>query len=658
MTTRGFNSMPSPGKRPGPGRLAGFLASLLASVLAGLRTLPEPHAGFGKLAGPRSQPELRTRLRALAGARISLHKLPDFRKLPGLRALPDLRELSPRLLVVGAVAVLMLGAGFAGIAGATDQPGFCGSACHEMGPFHSAWAEGPHKDISCIECHVDPGTIARMEHKVVALKEVAAHVKGDYAFPQAEPPSVPSERCKRCHSDVKLTSTGFSHDDHAARGECVMCHTTVGHEVSADSLKEAGVYTASAKAAFDTSKTAVVDGGKANLTGHKSVPCSRCHNMAASKCSDCHKPKHPTPVPIPTMRTLECSTCHATGVKFAFTHPVRNDCGTCHAPKNVNHTWKGECTECHKSAPGVNFVATHPANPACGSCHARPAKHRVGECATCHTNTGVAWTFAHPSSGDCATCHTRPAKHRAGACASCHPNPGQTWAYAHPTSGDCSSCHARPAKHKPGSCTTCHLSPGKSWSFSHPDSGSTCTSCHARPSKHSSATCTSCHKSVGKSWSFSHPGKSATCTSCHNRPSGHSGNSCTSCHTAVGKSWSFSHPGNDADCSACHGRPTGHSAGSCATCHSKSTKWAFRHNSGLRCVSCHKAPAGHYGTTCQSCHNSPGKTWSGASFTHPRIPGGEHSSTSFACTKCHAETGKGPAYFCSCHGNTTGPGGD
>jgi len=524
-----------------------------------------------------------------------------------------LRRPSIRTVATIAVVLIVLGVAFAGIAKATDQPSFCGGACHEMDPFHSAWTQGAHKNISCIECHVDPGTIARMEHKVVALKEVASHIKGGYSFPNSEAVSVPSERCVRCHNDIKVTSTGFSHAEHAKRGECVMCHSTVGHNVSVAALKEAGVYTASTKAAFDTTKTAVVDGGKANLPGHITVPCSRCHDMSATKCSQCHKPKH-------VDRGPDCTVCHATGPKFVFVHPVRTDCGTCHKPKNAKHTWKGACTDCHKDAPGASFKATHTGSTACESCHKRPDKHRSGDCSKCHKNVGANWAFAHPSSGDCSGCHSRPAKHKSGSCAGCHQNAGSNWAYAHP------------------------------------GSGANCTSCHSAPSGHRSGSCASCHSHVGKSWSFSHPGSGSSCASCHSRPSGHRNGSCTKCHR-VGKSWKFSHPGNGSSCSSCHQRPGGHRGGQCSSCHSTGSKWAFRHSGSSSCGSCHNPPSNHYGNTCKSCH-SPSRPWSSATFSHPRVPGGEHSSRSFACTKCHPGSGKGPGHYCSCHGNTTGPGDD
>jgi hypothetical protein len=63
------------------------------------------------------------------------------------------------LLVIMSVLVGLaaLGGIFAAAASATDQPSFCGSACHEMGPYHVAWANGPHRNVACVECHVDAG---------------------------------------------------------------------------------------------------------------------------------------------------------------------------------------------------------------------------------------------------------------------------------------------------------------------------------------------------------------------------------------------------------------------------------------------------------------------------------------------------------------------
>jgi nitrate/TMAO reductase-like tetraheme cytochrome c subunit len=495
-------------------------------------------------------------------------------------------------LIVGVVSVLVLGAAFLGIAKATDQPQFCGSACHEMAPYHAAWSVGAHKDIACIECHVDEGQTARLSHKFEAMKEVAAHFTGDTSFPRVTPAVVPDSRCLRCHDNIDPKIPGFNHATHAKGKPCMQCHSDAGHKVTPAALLQAGILNTAGvptTASSDATKAAV-DAGSADLVGHVTVSCSRCHVMSKTPCSSCHTPKHKP--------RGECSTCHQPGVKFVFTHPLGGvDCASCHKTP-AKHTTKTDCTSCHPSV-GKDWKYTHPAGSNCAQCHTRPAKHRPGTCADCHKKPGVSWTFAHPANGtNCASCHDRPAGHRAGSCASCHKQAGTSWAFAHPSSGaSCANCHARPAGHNSGSCASCHRRPGVSWAFSHPSRSANCSACHPRPGGHKSGQCSSCHRRAGVSWAFSHPGIRANCSSCHPRPGGHKSGQCSSCHKRPGHSWAFSHPGIGSNCQGCHARPAGMSGGQCS-----------------------------------NCHRSPGRSWA---FSHPRIPGGQHTSKSFPCSSCH-----------------------
>jgi len=474
------------------------------------------------------------------------------------------------LAIFGGIALaLVIGVAFVGVANATNSPTFCRAACHEMQPYHDAWSEGPHKDISCIECHVDPGQVAQLKHKVVALGEVATHFRGDTSFPREVQAEVPNERCIRCHSKISVDGVGFDHAVHAKRGPCMKCHADVGHKVTVASLKAAGYYSGfTGSGASAESTTAVVDGGQANLEGHIKVTCSRCHIMAANPCSGCHKPKH--------VVRGECTTCHAPGEKFVFAHPKdRADCQTCHTPKPTHTKIKGECAECHKE-PGVKWSFKHPAATTnCMSCHDRPEGHRQGTCSTCHA-TGVSWKFSHPRNN-----------------------------------ANCESCHSRPARHRSGSCTTCHAV-GPKWTFRHPSNGANCTSCHNRPAGHRSGSCTTCHR-VGSSWSFRHPGNGASCAPCHNRPSGHRSGSCSSCHR-VGSRWVFKHP-SSSSCSSCHNPPSKHYGSSCSGCHSPSRAWrsaTFRHPgipggehryTSFACVKCHPGDGRGPGHYC-SCHGN------------------------------------------------------
>jgi nitrate/TMAO reductase-like tetraheme cytochrome c subunit len=521
-----------------------------------------------------------------------------------MRSLVAVVLRNKRRTAVWAVVVLTLLVGaFAAAARATDQSSFCAS-CHEMAPYYDAWSEGPHAEVACIECHVDPDMVTRMTHKVTALGEVYGHFFGELRFPSGTT-DVPDERCLRCHSGtIDPGLPGFVHAEHAEGKRCMTCHATAGHDVSATALAKAGVLDPEAQAKKEARDVATVGGGKANLPGHVSVPCSNCHDLAATGCVSCHEPGHE-----PRDASTTCTDCHAPGIEWAFTHPARTDCATCHTA---------------------------------------PAEHFTPECATCHT-TGT-FTFTHPdATAECTTCHERPAGHRDGACTSCHAT-GTTWAFTHPAAGaNCVQCHAKPAKHYAGTCSACHTpsTPFAATKFRHPDASATCTTCHRAPAGHRSGACTTCHRPA-TSWAFTHP-SSTNCAACHSAPAGHYSGSCTSCHTpgTPFRNATFRHPDASATCTTCHGAPAGHRSGTCTTCHRPATSWAFYHPSSTSCASCHSAPANHYGTTCASCH-SPGVAWRSATFTHARIPGGEHTYRSFSCTTCHP--GGYSSYSClQCH---------
>jgi hypothetical protein len=344
-------------------------------------------------------------------------------------------------IVVGTVAG---GTGLVALAHATDSSSFCGSACHEMAPYHQAWSGGAHKGIKCIDCHLDPSPTARAEHKFLALQEVVDHVRGAYRFPLLTPPDVPDSRCTQCHRVVDVATPGFSHAKHAASGPCVKCHADTGHNVTATKLKQAGLLNTAYRPSAPPTSTQAPGSGRADLAGHIRVDCSRCHDMAATKCVSCHAPnaKHQG-------RPTDCTICHRTGAKFVFTHPASKECSSCHTPKST-HTWSGACSSCHHN-PGVNWAFAHPSSSAeCTSCHARPSGHSAGACQTCHKKTGKSWAFAHPgSSSDCASCHTAPAGHSSGQCSTCHHKTGVSFSFQHPSTHAphgiggraCNACH-------------------------------------------------------------------------------------------------------------------------------------------------------------------------------------------------------------------------
>jgi nitrate/TMAO reductase-like tetraheme cytochrome c subunit len=373
-------------------------------------------------------------------------------------------SLAARIALVTAISLVAGVALFVGAAVYTDQPSFCAS-CHEMKPYVEAWAAGPHKDTWCVDCHVSKSLPARFAHKFASLKEVADHFSGRNTFPLSAQASVPSSNCSACHASVDPPAiAGFDHATHAAQGPCEVCHGTSGHAVSRTALSAAGALNPTVVPAVFGNSIARVGQGKADVAGHVTVMCTRCHDLAQTGCAQCHAPAHAD--------RGACQQCHQAGPKWVFTHPAQ-----------------AQCTQCHQL----------PSN------HFKPASGDLPSCTTCHASPGKSWAFSHPQvTSGCDKCHTLPSNHFQPAsgtlppCISCHTKPGTSWKFAHPSAkADCQSCHAPPANHSAGQCSTCHHNTGVSFAFNHPSTpaphgiaGRTCPQCH--PNGYTSYTCT-CH---------------------------------------------------------------------------------------------------------------------------------------------------------------------
>lgn len=447
----------------------------------------------------------------------------------------------------------------------TEKPAFC-KTCHEMTAYYDAWHQGPHNNVSCTDCHVDPGTVQKVEHKAVALKEVWIHLTGHPKFPKYDV-DIPDSRCVACHTSIaQKPGSRFSHPAHVKQTRCITCHRDTGHKVTPGALAAGGVL-----AARNTTGVPLLHAaGAAETTSaaHTPIPCTSCHDLDKTACADCHTPPHAA--------RGECQTCHAPGASWAFTHPVSTACATCHAPP-ANH-WPGACTACHSTKVAFKLTkVTHGARTSdCASCHQPTAAHNhPGACTSCHTNAGTSWAFTHPSSNACASCHSAPATHFGTDCASCH-TPGVAFKgtkYTH-TSTACNRCHTPPSNHYHATCTTCHTpyAAFTSATFRHVTSGD-CSACHRPPSQHRGPPCATCHRAYGTSWAFTHPG-STNCSACHAAPSNHFGTTCAQCHSPS-RAWAsatLNHPSlqhhtyQSFACANCHLNGT-NKPGVCTKCH-------------------------------------------------------------------------------------------
>jgi len=129
------------------------------------------------------------------------------------------------LLVVGAI-------GFAGtwtsvtLIQWTETADFCGR-CHQMGPELQAYEAGPHKNVTCGECHVAPGIEGWIAAKANGTKQLLQVITGLYPKPVPPPdhsnlPPV-SDTCLRCHAISRLatatlvTREAFTEDEQNTR---------------------------------------------------------------------------------------------------------------------------------------------------------------------------------------------------------------------------------------------------------------------------------------------------------------------------------------------------------------------------------------------------------------------------------------------------------
>ena len=93
----------------------------------------------------------------------------------------------------------------------TETADFCGR-CHTMGPELKAYEMSPHRDVSCAECHVEPGIQGWVKAKINGTKQLVEIITGNFPKPipapdHAELPPT-SASCQKCHAMSSLTANG------------------------------------------------------------------------------------------------------------------------------------------------------------------------------------------------------------------------------------------------------------------------------------------------------------------------------------------------------------------------------------------------------------------------------------------------------------------
>ena len=127
----------------------------------------------------------------------------------------------------GLFALLLVLAGMGGVATFsavsllhwTETADFCGR-CHAMEPELAAYEAGPHRDVACAECHVEPGIAGWIKAKLNGTRQLVEVVLG--TFPEPIPPPdhselpAASDTCASCHS-VEPRSARIAQDPDPVR---------------------------------------------------------------------------------------------------------------------------------------------------------------------------------------------------------------------------------------------------------------------------------------------------------------------------------------------------------------------------------------------------------------------------------------------------------
>ena len=89
-----------------------------------------------------------------------------------------------------------------------DSVQFCGQVCHEvMRPEFTAFQDGPHSRVTCVQCHIGPGASWFARSKVSGMRQVIAVARGSYSRPIASPVQnlrPAREVCEQCHWPEKF----------------------------------------------------------------------------------------------------------------------------------------------------------------------------------------------------------------------------------------------------------------------------------------------------------------------------------------------------------------------------------------------------------------------------------------------------------------------
>ena len=116
---------------------------------------------------------------------------------------PTTRAATVSIAVLTFVNVIIVSlAGYRGLE-YMDSVAFCGQVCHAvMDPEFTAYQDGPHSRVKCVQCHIGPGAPWFVQAKLSGVRQVFAVMADSYSRPVPSPvhnlrPA--RDTCEQCH---------------------------------------------------------------------------------------------------------------------------------------------------------------------------------------------------------------------------------------------------------------------------------------------------------------------------------------------------------------------------------------------------------------------------------------------------------------------------
>ncbi|GAB4263053.1 MAG: hypothetical protein Kow0092_13720 [Deferrisomatales bacterium] len=252
---------------------------------------------------------------------------------------------------------------------ATASPKFCGS-CHNMKTYIESWEQSSHREVSCLECHFEPGVWGELKGKWKAQTHVVMKITG--TAPPRPHTQISDASCLRegCHAIPELAETAitfkgvkFDHGTHLGelrRGKklkCVSCHSQI---VQGQHLTV-------------TESTCFICHFHDRVARPDLAECQLCHVQLKAKIFIDANENLPFVHKEYLDRGVVCGQCHFE-VIFGDGHLKDNICVQCHAEPKIllseynsedihrNHVTlhKVECFRCHSE---IEHSIVRPSGP-------------------------------------------------------------------------------------------------------------------------------------------------------------------------------------------------------------------------------------------------------------------------------------------------------